>query len=260
MRFLEICDDDSGNISPWASGRLFATMLYPGATESEERARIFREMLLHGFEADSVKSDIARLSKAARKHIDEIRAIALGDHHRAGIGSATLLNQAIHRAAAGMLAGTILRYLLRCIHHHRPDRPEHASFNKAYYVVNGLADLAAKKSGAKSGIGVGETKLAEHWKIHSAGCHLQAAALALDLDGSEWLTNENIPAFLDVSEIYRFAGEAAGFLDPSMTWRPPPAFPTTPPTEMDLSAEVLDSLFPPLNDSELKILATYRAN
>jgi hypothetical protein len=112
----------------------------------------------------------------------------------------------------------------------------------------------AKKSGTEIKIGFSDPLLTKYWERHAADCHLHAAAAACEIAGiKDWISCENIPTFLEISEVYRFAGEAAGFLDPSLTWRPPSHLIS------DLPLEILEYLVPPLNAEEIAILDDYTA-
>jgi len=225
-------------------------MTYPEADQAAQRELMFEGLILRGI--TTLPSNFPRDSTADRKRLDEIELIAHRNFLRKGISPDTFENQAGRRASKGTLAGSMLRVLLRCVRH----SPENATLGRAYYFVNGLCDRV-EKSGAKIGIGFSKPMLRNYYrKDHAADCHLHAAALACEIDGVEdWFAQENIPTFLDISEVYRFAGEAAGFLDSSLMWRPPSHFQIS-----DLPLETLEHLVPPLNAEETSILGGYTAD
>jgi hypothetical protein len=247
MPFLEICDE-GGNISREANLRLFATMTYPGANQAAERELMFQGLVLRG--VTTFPSNV-RVATADRNRLREIELIAHRNFLRNRIGLDTFENQESEQAAKGMIAGLMLRFLLRCVMH----SPKNATLGRAYYFMNGICDRA-EQSGAKIGIGFSKPVLRDYFgKDHAADCHLHAAVLACEIDGVEdWFTQENISTFLDISEVYRFAGETAGFLNPTLMWRPPPHYQIS-----DLPLEILERLVPPLNAEELSLLGGYTA-
>jgi len=249
MPILDICDE-AGLLHPWASARLYATMLFPGSSQSGEREQVFEQMLVRGF--DKVDPDIERLPERSLKEFREIKSIAYRNLDDAGIGSNALITQAARAGAEGWLAGMMLRYLLRCLRH---GDLKSATMNKAYYVVNCLRDAGYSDS-ADEAVGIAVSLLKEYWKRHASDRHLHAAALAFEMAGPEddWLAIENIPAFVAISEVYA-ATAPAKFLDSAAIWRPPPSLKLP---EMNLCA-AMEVLFPPLGSEELAILETYRA-
>jgi hypothetical protein len=252
MPIIDICDE-GGKIHSWASARLYATMLYP--EDDGMREQIFEQMLVCGF--DLSVSNIARLRDSDRAHLTNIRLSAYQNLDRAGFGSRAVIEDAGRVGGQGWVAGLLLQYLLRCGVHCL----EHASMNKAYWVVNNLQDPANREPGT---IGMAESKLKEYWKYHNADAHLHAATIAFERNGSGdiWLAIENIPIFLAISEFYAarasqqcYRGTNTPLMDLSSIWRPPPHLKLP---EVNF-AEAKDDLLPPLGAEELTVLNKYRA-
>jgi hypothetical protein len=247
MPFLEI-SDDTGGLLPWASARLYATMLYSSETQEGEREQIFEEMLVRG--ADIFESEIAQLSEPNKAYFEKVTSVARRNLHRAGTGSFALADQGRLRGAEGVIAGMMLQFRLRCARH-RTD-PKDASLNRAeHFMVHQLEENKSKSNG----IATAKTMIGKYWRDHRAASHLHAAALACEMDGSDdWLAHKNIPSFLLISEIYRTLAEAKQILDPSLAWRPPPSLRCP---VVDVSEETIDGLFPPLSDDEIETLEKY---
>jgi hypothetical protein len=254
MPFLDICDG-KGNLDSFAGLKLLVTMLYPREIDDGKRELLFERMVVSGL--NSVEFEGVTLSKEDRRNLDQIELIAHRNLDRAEVTSTALFKNGAHCGARGFLAGMLLRFLLRTAAH----APEHSSLNKAYYIVNGLSNLKENSRG-KDNIGVAVSKLKKYWREQVSACHLHAAAVALELDGHhDWYSNENIPALLYISEIYRAAGESEGYLNPSNSWRPPPHLVLS---NFDISSppsmETLSILVSPPSPDEIAILKTYRAD
>jgi hypothetical protein len=254
MPFLDICDG-KGKLDTFAGSRLLVTMLYPAEIDDEKRELFFERMVVSGL--NSVEFEGSTVSEEDRRNLDQIELIALRNLDRAEITSTTLFEDGARCGAKGFLAGMVLQFLLRTAVH----APEHSSLNKAFYVVNGLSNLKENSRG-KGKIGVAVSKLKEYWKDHLSDCHLHAAAVALILDGHpDWYMEENIPAFLFISEIYRALGESMGYLNPSHSWRKPTNLRFSDFGIPDLpSSETISILFSALSADEMTILKTYRAD
>lgn len=166
---------------------VLCTMAYPNADEhgAESRGRLLYELSAQGLYSPDATDAAKDLVPQDRQRLNEFELLLL--RTISDVGRTKILDDACTQARKGIVAGSVLRFALRCGQY----RPEHRSVSKAIFMES------QRSIGKPNSLSMREVSVARYWTEFRPVAHLYAAFTMLDEQGIQFHEDTMPAQFVD---------------------------------------------------------------